>query len=337
MRLKVIALMVITAASTAAAQTSYPDTQSPEQATYVSPYHYSSVLSDPDLIADFSENPRALTNWQNWSLTAYENWQNFEVIQSLDSTWGPYFKPFKAPEDTLNKSTQWLRERLLAAASVLRNTVPYGHHHMNVWNVPDTPQWTDAGYEPGYGIDCSDFTHFIYNYGLGIQLKTGVVEQSEMTTAEMHLFDGSIVQVAGERLFDVQTDYEKDFTTLVASLQPGDLLYIRSDPGLERPISHVIMWLGGLATDENGIDQYLITDSHGDVVIDSNGNVIPSGPEIRPFTEHSYYFGSFDHVIRWAPLNVVPEPSSFALIASAGIVIALGRRLLRKFRGRQSR
>lgn len=296
----------------------YPDTQSAAQSSYTSPYQFSPSVSDPSLIADFSEDPRALTNWQNWSLTPYADWNNFAAIQQLDSTWGPYYRPFKAPENTQNQSLTWMQNRLGASAALLRNTVPYGHHHINVWNVPDAAPWITAtpAYEPGYGIDCSDYTHFMYNYGLGIQLKTGVIEQSEQTSAEMHLSDGSVIEIEGEHLFNVRTE-RLSFEDLAASLQAGDLLYIRSDPGLDKPISHVIMWLGGLATDENQIDQYLITDSHGDVVIDSNGNTIPSGPEIRPFTEDSYYYGSFDHVVRYLPLNAVPEPSTYAFLGLA--------------------
>lgn len=201
---------------------------------------------------------------------------------------------------------------------------------MNVWDVPDEAPWTtaDPAYEPGYGIDCSDFTHFAYNYGLGIQLKTGIVEQSEMTFAEMRLHDGSSIQIEGQHLFDVRTD-QLSYEALVQVLQPGDLLYIRSDPAQSNPISHVIMWLGGLATDENGVDQYLVMDSHGDVVKDSNGVDIPSGPEIRPFLMDSYYFNSFDHVVRYIPLNVVPEPSVLGLLicgAMTGFFIGKRRR-----------
>ncbi len=293
----------------------YPNMQSAEQAAYTSPYIYSSDISAPGVQVGFDVSPRAFTNWQNWSLTPYSDWTNFAKIQELDSTWGPYFKPFNGPETVLTSTTQWLQARLVASASLLRNTVPYGHHHMQVWDVPNTPEWTNAGYEPGYGIDCSDFTHWTYNYGLGIQLKTGVGEQAVMTSAEIKLSDGTTAMVESQHIFDVQNGFDKNYATLVAGLQPGDLLYIRSDPALTNPISHVIMWLGGLASDTNGIDSYLVTDSHGDVVYDSNGNLIPSGPEIRPFREDSYYFGSFDHAVRYAPIVIVPEPTTTVLLA----------------------
>jgi len=151
-----------------------------------------------------------------------------------------------------------------------------------------------------------------------------------MTSAEIYLDDGSVVLVEGQHLFDVHNGYVKDYNSLVSSLQPGDLLYIRSDPALSNPISHVIMWLGGLATDTNGIDAYFVTDSHGDVVYDSNGNLIPSGPEIRPFGKDSYYFGSFDHVVRYAPLNIVPEPTTIGLFVSGAIMLDIKLKKRRK-------
>lgn len=303
----------------------YPSTQSPEQAAYTSPYFFSEKLSHEGLIADFHVKPRDFSDWQNWSLTPYEDWDNFEAIQHLNSTWGPYYAPFKAPDGAKDRSVTWLQERVAAAASLLRNQVPYGHHHMNVWDVPDEEPWTGAGYEPGYGIDCSDFTHFAYNYGLGIQLKTGIKEQAALTSAPMHLYDGRVIEVEARHLFDVR-DGPLSYNELVSQLQPGDLLYIRGDPGLDKPITHVIMWMGDLAYDSNGVDQYLIMDSHGDVVVDSNGNEIPSGPELRPFREDSYYFNSFDHVVRYFPLNPIPEPN----LAIWGLVGVMGMAFLRR-------
>jgi len=151
----------------------YPNTQSPEQASYTSPYVYSPAITAPAITTGFNDDPRVFTNWQDWSLTPYSDWQNFNAIQHLDSTWGAYFKPINGPVDVQSATTEWLQTRLVAAASLLRNTVPYGHHHIQVWDVPNTTQWTDAGYEAGYGIDCSDFTHWTYNYGLASNSKPG--------------------------------------------------------------------------------------------------------------------------------------------------------------------
>lgn len=277
--------------------------QSAEQAGYVSPYQFAASVSDPSVTFDFQRNPRNLDNFLNWSETPFRDWQNFRVIERLHSTWGPYYRPFPAPVDVERRPEEWLQRRIVAAAAQLRNTVPYGHHHMGQWCAPDGPEWRAAHYEPGYGIDCSDFTHFIYNYALGIQLKTGIGTQANLTEAPLRLADGREIRVVGRRLLDVQNGYQKTYADLVSKLRPGDLLYIRGNPGLENRITHVIMWLGPLAVDTNGKHPNLVTDSHGAVVHDSDGNLIPSGPEIRPFLENSYYYRSFDHIVRYVPLE----------------------------------
>jgi hypothetical protein len=269
---------------------------------YTSPYFYVPAVTAPALTPDFNVLPRSLSNSNHWSNTAYNNWTNFNVIQGLDTTWGPYYINFPAPP-VLKTDVAWGQLRLLAAANRIRGIVPYAHHHMHVWNVPNTPQWITNKYTPGVGIDCSDFTHWIYSYGLGIKLLTGVSAQGAMTNAVAYFANGKTNVYIPTRLFDVQHGYTKKFHNLATNLQPGDLLYIRSNPGTNNPVSHVIMWLGNLAYDTNHVDKWLVTDSHGQVVYDSATNLIPSGPQIRPFRETNYYYNCFDHVLRYLPLT----------------------------------
>lgn len=273
---------------------------------YTSPYFYVNAVTDPALTPDFNVHPRNLSNSNHWSFTAYTNWTNFSVISNLHSTWGPYYINFPAPAIPASATPLWWQLRLAAAANRIRGIVPYAHHHMHVWNVPNTPQWTNAKpapYTAGVGIDCSDFTHWIYSYGLGLKLDTGVTQQGEMTSATAFYANGATNLFKATRLFDVQHGYTKNFENLVNNLHPGDLLYIRGNASFTNKVSHVIMWLGSLAYDTNRKDLHLITDSHGDVVIDSNGVKIPSGPQIRPFHRTNYYYHSFDHVLRYVPLT----------------------------------
>ncbi len=280
--------------------------QSPAQAAYTSPYTFASAITDPALTEDFRDSPQAVSHWHDWSTTPYASWQDFRVIRGLHSTWGPRYRDFAAPAGTETRSKEWFQERIIAAAAVMRNTTPYAHHHMGQWEVPDEPRWRSAGFAPGYGIDCSSFTRFVYDYGAGISLNSGIHPQSDLTQATLSLADGKRITIAAQRLCDVQTGYVKDYATLVGQLEPGDLLYIRGNAPLDKPVTHVILWLGSLAHDGKGLDAHLIMDSHGAVVRDSNGNLIPSGPEIRPFRPDSYYYHSFDHVLRYFPLRVVP-------------------------------
>ncbi len=273
----------------------------PDRATYHSPYVFAPAVTDPALTPDFLKAPKRPQDFQDWSRTPFADWYNLEAIRRLRTTWGPYYRDFDAPDGILTLPADWDELRVLAAANQLRGAIPYGHHHMHVWNVPDEPRWRE--FSPGIGIDCSDFTHWAYSFGLGILLPTGIEEQARITSAPMHLADGSTRTIPAQRIADIQNGFPHDFQQLAATLQPGDLLFIRSDPALTNKISHVIIWLGQYASDTNHKDTYFVMDSHGDVVEDSNGNHIPSGPQIRPFREKSYYFSSYDHALRFFPLH----------------------------------
>jgi cell wall-associated NlpC family hydrolase len=298
--LSLLTLLFISATASAQDKAPIPE---PDRATYQSPYTFAAAVTDPALTPDFLQAPKRPQDFQDWSRTPFADWYNLEAIRRLRTVWGPYYRDFDAPAGALQKDATWDQLRVLAAANQLRGTIPYGHHHMHVWNVPDEPRWQDAHISPGIGIDCSDFTHWAYSYGLGILLPTGIEEQAAISSAPMHLADGTIAHIPAQRIADIQNGFPHDFAQLVATLQPGDLLFIRSDPALTNKISHVIMWLGADASDTNHKDTYFVMDSHGDVVIDSNGNHIPSGPQIRPFREKSYYFSSYDHALRFFPLK----------------------------------
>jgi cell wall-associated NlpC family hydrolase len=298
-----LALLLSTALSSAQVSPAAAPAPEPDRATYQSPYVFAAAVTDPALTPDFQQPPKRPQDFQDWSRTPFADWYDLEAIRRLHTTWGPYYRDFTAPDGVLALPASWDELRVLAAANQLRGAIPYGHHHMHVWNVPDAPRWRDAHIPPGIGIDCSDFTHWAYSYGLGILLPTGIEEQAAITHATLHLADGSTRDLPAQRIADIQNGFPHDFQKLAATLQPGDLLFIRSDPALTNKISHVIMWLGQYASDTNHKDTYFVMDSHGDVVVDSNGNKIPSGPQIRPFREKSYYFSSYDHALRFFPLQ----------------------------------
>jgi len=54
----------------------------------------------------------------------------------------------------------------------------YQHHHIPDWNPPADWPWKEVAYgRNSKGIDCSDFTSWTYNYGLGIKLPTNKQRQ----------------------------------------------------------------------------------------------------------------------------------------------------------------
>ncbi len=155
--------------------------------------------------------------------------------------WGPRAEAFPPPELPQNAgcdSTTWKRERVLAVA--LRYVyspdnplgLQYRHHHIPGWN-PLTSTYTGASednpdtdapegltaWNPGQGLDCSNFTAWVYNYGLGIKFGGDVHRQADGTAGPM----GTHIPADGPFL-------------------PGDLLYLHPK-GNASEASHVVIYI----------------------------------------------------------------------------------------------
>ncbi|MFA6583928.1 MAG: NlpC/P60 family protein [Elusimicrobiaceae bacterium] len=126
--------------------------------------------------------------------------------------WGPTaakYPEVSAPEgkDPVN----WKRARIIAAAKKYIG-LPYRHHHIPGWNPNQ-----DLNEKTGPGLDCSNFTSWVYNYGLGIKFNSDIEKQSDSDLSP------------GRKLADGE------------KMEPGDLLFI-----LERDrsrVSHVIIFV----------------------------------------------------------------------------------------------
>ena len=157
------------------------------------------------LIADFPERDRFLADFLSKSLPTR-------------NTWG--IRPPVFPEPVIPSFVtdvlQWKRDRVLAVAKSYIG-IPYRHHYIPTW----------FSQEDGCGIDCSNFSGWIYNYGLGIIFNRAIDNQARGTGAP-----GRVLQ-AGEKLL------------------PGDLIYMKSSTGPE--YTHVAMI----------VDQSNIIDSTG--------------------------------------------------------------------------
>lgn len=100
--------------------------------------------------------------------------------------------------------TQWKRDRVVAVAKHYIG-LPYRHHHIPAWS-PTTP---DHSGQTGPGLDCSNFTSWVYNFGFGLILNGDVVLQSEMKPRTGFSLPPGIRKVLPKEGF-----------------KPGDLLYI---------------------------------------------------------------------------------------------------------------
>ncbi|WP_300163255.1 NlpC/P60 family protein [Solidesulfovibrio sp.] len=132
-------------------------------------------------------------------------------------SWGPRAADYPPPVPPAGYDpVQWRRERV--AATALRYVgLPYRHHHIPAYDPPGV----------GLGLDCSNFTSWVYNYGLGIRFTSAIRAQADGPRAPGR-------RLAADEPFAV-----------------GDLLFITTKDGSR--VSHVVVWLG----------EGRIIDSHG--------------------------------------------------------------------------
>jgi cell wall-associated NlpC family hydrolase len=252
-----------------------------EDSSYVSPYRTVFQLPAADTETGFDRSP--WNDDREQSGISSQAWYSRETRRQWGS-WGPAQRRYPEAPGWSTRPVRWLQERVLRVALHYQG-LSYQHHHIPAWNPPADWPWkkVKSGHG-GPGLDCSNFTGFVYNYALGVKMSTGIREQATME------------QIAGpgeSGILPVQRIEKQDYDTTVKQLQPADLLYIRNNGG---NLAHVIMWLGDVGVSPNGTP--LVIDSTGSGHKDSQGNIIPDGVQIRPFTQDSWYWRDFDHAHR---------------------------------------
>jgi cell wall-associated NlpC family hydrolase len=159
----------------------------------------------------------------------------------LNGGWGPQasaLPPPAVPQDAGCDATTWKQERILAVAMRYVDTpdnplgLQYRHHHIPGWSPPastnsgaaeenpdtDAPRGTSA-WDAGPGLDCSNFTAWVYNYGLGIKFGGDVHKQFAGTAGPM----GSRIPPEGP-------------------FEPGDLIFLHPT-GNASDASHVVIFI----------------------------------------------------------------------------------------------
>lgn len=118
-------------------------------------------------------------------------------------SWGPRPANYPMPQiPSACDPLKWQQQRIVAVAEKYIG-LPYKHHHV--------PGFDDGA---GAGLDCSNFTSWVYNYGLGIKINSDITKQAD---------------TAGRMLAPDEP------------LQPGDLLFIRTVD--DSRISHVVIYI----------------------------------------------------------------------------------------------
>ncbi len=322
-------LTVIAAISfVAAGQASRVWAQQAHYSPYVSPYSINYSCPEDALTFDFDAAPR--NDYTQASNTAFADWYvesaypvpNPNNGRGTSASWGPWAAnyPWATPPSNLPggcDATTWKRERVLRVAQEYIG-YNYQHHHIPDFNpYASNPNWPASNPEvlvnyPTPGVDCSDFSSWNYNFGLGIVLDTAVETQGLTTTPIYYGQGGSPVTAVEVVAPGAGLTYQQ----LCGVLKPGDLLYIKNTQGT---VSHVIMWLGLKGEDSNNQDDWLVIDSHDNSppFADSNNITIPPGVHIHPFRENEWYFTSFDHALRIIQDSANAAASSILLLDGA--------------------
>lgn len=198
-------------------------------------FDYPFTCNQASLTSDFADRD-ALPHTE----TPADKWYTKSERGYLNGGWGPNAVALPAvavPTGAGCADTNWKQERILSAALHYVNAdgnpqaLQYRHHHIPDWN-PSASTASAAAEEsdqqdgqspeawgPGRGLDCSNFTAWVYNYGLGIKFGGSVTKQFAGTAGPM-----------GQRL------------PADGPFQLGDLLYLHPD-GSTKKASHVVIFI----------------------------------------------------------------------------------------------
>jgi hypothetical protein len=250
--------------------------------SYRSPYRIEFSQDPATLIGDLLRSERGDPRLE--SEVPFEHWYTRRTLERWHA-WGPPARLYPPPAGVNEWSIERKRERVIAVALRYQG-YSYQHHHIPDWDPPAGWPWKPTrGGSNGPGVDCSNFTGFIYNIGFGLHLSGNVYQQSHARVAK----EAETGRSVDLRRIELPDSYSERMQTL----QTGDLVFIR---GQDEQISHVVIWVGALGRSSDGVP--LIIDSHGEGVVDSEKQHIPDGVQIRPFREKSWYNRNADHALR---------------------------------------
>ncbi|CAN5538240.1 hypothetical protein BH10PLA2_BH10PLA2_12770 [soil metagenome] len=248
---------------------------------YKSPYSVQFTEPRDSLVGDLEHSERG--NPEIESSIPFRDW--YRGREKL-SSWGPPARHYPPPRELERRSVTWKRERVIATALRFEG-YSYQHHHIPDWQPPAEGRARDnAGTHGKKGVDCSNFSAFAYNLGLGIKPNSDVHKQSE---ERIFAGPGEGRETRVERI-----ELPKNYQDLVKTLKTGDLLFVKGSP--RGHVTHVVLWVGTIGQSPDGLP--LVLDSHGQGVKDSNDVHIPNGIHLRPFRQKSWYFESASHATR---------------------------------------
>ena len=255
------------------------------QQPYKSPYSVKFTFGAKDLIGDL-EGTRG--DMKNQSSVKFQSWYVPET-KTRYGVWGPPAQHFDPPAGLSKRDAEWMRQRVIAVGLRFQG-YRYQHHHVPDWDPPaDWPYKESPSGKQSKGLDCSNFTGFVYNQALGFKPSGATKEQSEMTEVPGP-GEGRTTKVTRIEKPETHADFERNLKT-------GDLLFIKGQSSGE--VTHVVLWVGKIGKSRGDVP--LILDSTGEGRKDEDGKDIPDGVQLRPFTPDSWYCRSASHALRIIP------------------------------------
>jgi cell wall-associated NlpC family hydrolase len=120
----------------------------------------------------------------------------------MQGGWGPAAATYPAVAAPSGcDAVSWKRARVLAAAQHYIG-LPYQHHHVPQWDPSSA--WSGA---EGPGLDCSNYTAWVYDFGLGIKFTSSVVDQADGPSAPGRLLSSSEPLMPGDLLYIYTSDF----------------------------------------------------------------------------------------------------------------------------------
>jgi hypothetical protein len=110
-------------------------------------------------------------------------------------SWGPLAAAYPPPSIPPQLDPiSWQRARVIAVAEKYIG-LPYKHHHIPAWTPSEGP-----------GLDCSNFTSWVYNYGLGCKFTSNIRLQSDGRRAPGRKLGQKEPFVGGDLLYILRRD-----------------------------------------------------------------------------------------------------------------------------------
>jgi hypothetical protein len=262
--------------------------QTATSSKYPSPYRIRFSYSEKELIGDLAQGRG---NPQLSSELPFAAWYA-PATKTKYGAWGPPSVHFPAPKLPRNDA-DFLRQRVLAVALKFQG-YGYQHHHLPDWDPPADWPWKEVGAgKNGKGVDCSNFTAFVYNLALGIKPTGDCDAQAELTTIP----GPGVAKTSPVKRIELPEDRDQ----LMQTLKPGDLLFVRGEK--TEKVTHVVIWVGagGSLADGSPAAHPLVIDSHGGGAKDQLDQEIPEGVYLRPVRPRYWYYRRACHALRIIP------------------------------------